>query len=91
MHTPGAKVDKIIHLAVRSCVLPHIKVLICQEKPAHTGCKEAKICAHGTQIAPLILNTDIILAPGRLVMFHGPYYIQSVMQAGTTPIFYVFG
>ena len=26
VHTLGAKVDKIMHLAVCSCVLPHIKV-----------------------------------------------------------------
>ena len=49
VHTLGAKVDKIMHLAVRSCVLPHIKVLICQKMPAHTRCTEATICAHGTQ------------------------------------------
>ena len=29
--------------------------------------------------------------PGRPVMFCGPYFILSTMQAGTTPIFKVFG
>ena len=35
--------------------------------------------------------SHIILTPGRPVMFHGPYFILSTMQAGTTPIFNVFG
>ena len=32
-----------------------------------------------------------ILTPGRPVMFCGPHFIISTMQAGTTPIFKVFG
>ena len=35
--------------------------------------------------------SHIILTPSRLVMFRGPYFILSTMQAGTTPIFKVFG
>ena len=35
--------------------------------------------------------SHIILTPGRPVRFHGPYFIVSTMQAGTTPIFNVFG
>ena len=35
--------------------------------------------------------SHIILTPGQPVMFHGPHFIISTMQAGTTPIFKVFG
>ena len=35
--------------------------------------------------------SHIILTPGRPVLFLGPYFIVSTMQAGTTPIFNVFG
>ena len=31
--------------------------------------------------------SHIILTPGPPVMFRGPYFILSTMQAGTTPIF----
>ena len=49
MHTPGASVAKIVHPAVCICVLPYIKVLICKEKHASTGCTGAKICAPSSQ------------------------------------------
>ena len=35
--------------------------------------------------------SHIILTPGQPVMFRGPHFIISTMQAGTTPIFNVFG
>ena len=35
--------------------------------------------------------SHLILTPSQPVMFHGPYFIVSTMQTGTTPIFKVFG
>ena len=67
--------------------------------------RELSICRSGTQ-CPLYSAASlrehvigphanppshIILTPGRPVMFHGPFYIVSTMQAGTTHIFNVYG
>ena len=58
------------------------------------------ICTSGTQCplysaASLAPHANpprhIILTPGRPVMFREPHFIRSSMQAGTTPIFKVFG
>ena len=38
-----------------------------------------------------MLTRPVTLTPGRPVMFHGPHFIVSTMQAETTPIITVFG
>ena len=42
-------------------------------------------------IASTLIRCIVILTPGRPVMVRGPHFIISTMQAGTTPIFNVFG
>ena len=49
------------------------------------------ICSSGTQCPHANTPSHIILTPGRPVMFRGPHFIVNTMQAGTTPIFNVFG